>query len=106
MDNSSGFASLSDAARTLRVGKEQVRRYVQRGMLPATKIANSWVIPWRELNGFRDRKPNGGRPLSRTAAWDAIFNDDIDLSDPFRYINRGDVSRWYGSIGAMNDMTC
>ena len=43
-----GMVSLTEAASGLGVAAEQVRRYVRRGLLPATKIANA-PDNWRVL---------------------------------------------------------
>ena len=96
--------SLSEAAERLGVGKEQVRRYVQRGLLPAAKLANSWVIPVAHLQAFQHVKPRGGRPLSAASAWAQIVAGYVDLNDPHRYINRGVLTRWSGTLGAVIDL--
>ena len=102
--NSTGFVSLSEAAERLGVGKEQVRRYVQRGLLPGTKLANIWVVPVADLQAFRHAKPRGGRPLSAATAWAQIIAGDVNLDDPHRYINRGVLTRWAGAPGGIADL--
>ena len=101
---STGFVTLAEAGSLLGVGGEQVRRYVARGLLPATKIANAWVLPAAHVDAFRAGVPRDGRPLSQRAAWDCIVSGDIDLDDPHRYINRGDLSRWKGTSGTITDL--
>ena len=87
----------------LGVGGEQVRRYVARGLLPATKIANAWVLPVAHVAAFREGRPRDGRPLSQEAAWACIVAGDVDLDNPHRYANCGALSRWMGTSGAVAD---
>lgn len=101
---SAGFVTLGEAGRLLGVGSEQVRRYVNRGLLPATKIANVWVLPAAYVDAFGAGVPRDGRPLSQRAAWECIISGGINLDDPHRYINRGDVSRWSGTPGAVAEL--
>lgn len=104
MVSAAEFLSLSDASDRLGVGKEQVRRYVQRGLLPATKLANCWMVSAAHVEAFNAGKPNDGRPLSETNAWSCIFAGDVNLDDPHRYINRGVLTRWNGTSGAVADL--
>ena len=102
--NSTGFLSLSEAAERLDVGKEQVRRYVHRGLLPATKLANIWVVPSSHVAALKTGRPSDGRPLSPRNAWSCIVDNDINLDDSHRYSNRGVLTRWAGTPGAIADL--
>ena len=88
----------------LGVADEQVRRYVRRGLLPATKIAGVWAVPEAYVHGFIYSRPRRGRPLCQRAAWDRILSGEVDLDDPHRYDNRGVISRWYGTTGMVADL--
>lgn len=96
--------SLAEAGAVLGVADEQVRRYVRRGLLPATKIAGVWAVPEDYVDGFTDSRPRRGRPLCSRAAWDRILSGEVDLDDPQRYANRGVVSRWIGGVGMIADL--
>ena len=91
--------SLAEASRVLGVGPEQVRRYLHRGLLPASKIANAWVLPAAEVHALAGAPPRGGRPLSQAAAWRGILTGDVDFDDPCRYANRGVLGRYSGGAG-------
>ena len=99
-----GLMTLAEAGAVLGVGDEQVRRYVQRGLLPATKLARTWVVPAANVHGLKDGRPRRGRPLSQRAAWDRILSGAVDLDDPQRYVNRGAVSRWSGTAGMVAEL--
>ena len=101
---SAGFVTLDEAGRLLGVGSEQVRRYVARGLLPAMKFANAWVLPVAHVDAFGAGVPREGRPLSQRAAWECVISGQIDLDDPHRYIKRGDLSRWTGTPGVVTDL--
>ena len=85
---------LRDAARMLGVGAEQVRRYVHRGILPAEKIGNVWLTGAAHVRGLRFAPPRSGRPLAPRVAWASILAGDIDVDDPWRFANRGEITRW------------
>ena len=91
--------SLAEASRVLGVGPEQVRRYLHRGLLPAAKIANAWVLPAAEVHALAEAPPRGGRPLSQAAAWRNILAGSVDFDDPCRYANRGVLARYSGGTG-------
>ena len=76
--------SLAEASRVLGVGPEQVRRYLHRGLLPAAKIANAWVLPAAEVHALAEAPPRGGRPLSQAAAWRNILGGSVDFGRPGR----------------------
>ena len=97
---------LSTAAEMLDIGPEQVRRYVKRGLLPADKVGSMWLIPTAHVHGLRNGQPRRGRPLSSGAAWAAIVAGDIDLDDPWRYVNRGSIARWVGTAAMIADLLC
>ncbi len=86
--------SLAEAGRVLGIGAEQVRRYLHRGLLPAAKIANVWVLPAAEVHALAEAPPRGGRPLSQPAAWRSILAASVDFDDPYRYENRGVLARY------------
>ena len=94
-----GMMSLTEASRLLGVGSEQVRRYVRRGLLPAAKIANAWLLPAADVHALASCPPRAGRPLSQTAAWRSIFAASVMFDDPNRYANRGALSRHTGGAG-------
>ncbi|MCQ3808643.1 MAG: helix-turn-helix domain-containing protein [Acidimicrobiaceae bacterium] len=102
--SAAGLLSISEAGDRLGVSNEQVRRYIQRGLLPAAKLANNWVIPYAQLQAFAAARPSRGRPLSSNAAWAATLNGEADLSDPHRYMNRSIVTRWEATPGAVADL--
>ena len=91
--------SLAEASHVLGVGPEQVRRYLHRGLLPAAKIANAWVLPAAEVHALAEVPPRGGRPLSQAAAWRSILAGSVDFDDPCRYANRGVLARYSGGAG-------
>ena len=91
--------SLTEAGNLLGVGPEQVRRYLHRGLLPAAKIANAWVLPASEVHALAEAPPRGGRPLSQAAAWRSILAGSVDFDDPCRYANRGGLARYSGGAG-------
>ena len=95
---------LSAAAEMLGVGPEQVRRYVQRGLLPADKIGRMWLVPAAHVTGLRCGQPRRGRPLSSGAAWKAILAGDVDVDDPWRHSNRGAITRWVGTPAMIADL--
>ena len=86
--------SLAEAGRVLGVGAEQVRRYLHRGLLPAVRVANVWLLPAGEVHALAAAPPRGGRPLSGAAAWRDILAGCIDFDDPHRYVNRGVLGRY------------
>ena len=94
--------SLAEASRVLGVGPEQVRRYLHRGLLPAAKIANAWVLPAAEVHVLAEAPPRGGRPLSQAAAWRSILAGSVDFDDPCRYANRGVLVRCSGGTGMVS----
>lgn len=97
---------LRTAAEMLGVGPEQVRRYVQRGLLPADKIGSVWLVSTAHVTGLRCGQPRRGRPLSSGAAWKAILAGDVDIDDPWRHINRGVITRWVGTPAMIADLLC
>ena len=99
-----GLFTLKEAGEHLGVSSERVRRYVQRGLLPGGKLANTWLLPAKHVLAFKGCLPRGGRPLSQRAAWECLIAGDIDLDDPHRYMNRGLLSRWAATSGAIVDL--
>lgn len=95
---------LRDAARILGVGAEQVRRYVHRGILPAEKIGNVWLTDAAHVRGLRFAPPRCGRPLAPQAAWASILAGGIDIDDPWRHANRGEVTRWHATAGQIDNL--
>ena len=91
--------SLAEAGRVLGVGAEQVRRYLHRGLLPAARVANAWLLPAGEVHALAAAPPRGGRPLSEAAAWRDILAGSVDFDDPHRYVNRGALSRYSAGSG-------
>lgn len=96
---SDGVMALTEAARVLGVTREQVRRYITRDLLPAMKIAHSWVVPAADVHALAEAPPRVGRPLTSAAAWRGIIAGDINLEDPHRYANRGALSRYSAGPG-------
>ena len=94
--------SLAEAGRVLGVGAEQVRRYLHRGLLPAARVANAWLLPAGEVHALAGAPPRGGRPLSEAAAWRDIFAESIDFEDPHRYVNRGALGRYSAGSGMVS----
>lgn len=94
--------SLAEAGRVLGVGAEQVRRYLHRGLLPAARIANAWLLPAGEVHALAAAPPRGGRPLSEAAAWRDILAGGVDFDDPHRYVNRGALSRYSAGSGMVS----
>ena len=88
------LVSIVEAARLLEIGVEQARRYVRNGDLPAVRFGNSLAVPRAYVLGLRRGRPSRGRPLSPKNCWEKIANDDVDIDNPFRYRNRGVLSRW------------
>lgn len=102
--SSTGFMTLAEAGTVLGVGVEQVRRYIHRGLLPAAKTANIWLVPAEQVRGFKHCRPRRGRPLSERVAWEQILAGRVDLDDPHRYDSRGAVSRWHATPGMVADL--
>lgn len=100
------FVPLRDAARILGVGAEQVRRYVHRGILPAEKIGNVWLTDAAHVRGLRFAPPRSGRPLAPQAAWASILAGNIDIDDPWRHANRGEITRWHAATDQIADLLC
>lgn len=94
--NDLSLVPLAQVAAACGVTPEQARRYVQRGLLPGRKIAGVWLVSAAHADTLRLNQPRRGRPLLETAAWDQILAGDIDISDPWRYANRGTMTRWFG----------
>ncbi len=97
---------LSAAAAILDVGAEQIRRYIRRGLLPADKVGAVWLTPAAHVRALQFGPPRPGRPLTAPAAWESIRDGDIDIDDPWRHANRGEISRWTGTPGAIADLLC
>ena len=97
---------LAAAAQILDVGPEQVRRYVERGLLPAVKFGNVWLTSAAHVRGLRSGPPRVGRPLSPAVAWQSIVAGEIDVGDPWRHCNRGRISRWAGTPAMIDDLLC
>lgn len=97
------FFSLAEAGGVLGVGSEQVRRYVQRGILPGVKMGNAWVVPCAHVRGFAAGRPRRGRPISERLAWERIAAGDVDIGNPQKYANRGRGARWSASPGPFSD---
>ena len=102
--SAAGLLSISETVDYLGVSNEQVRRYIQRGLLPAAKLANNWVIPSAQLQAFAATRPSRGRPLSTNAAWAETLTGEADLNDPHRYMNRSVLTRWDATPGAIADL--
>ena len=102
--NTTGFMTLAEASAALGVGVEQVRRYIHRGLLPATKMASTWLVPATHVRGFQHSRPRRGRPLGQRTAWEHILAGRVDLDDPYRYDSRGVVSRWHATPGMVTDL--
>ena len=96
--------SLAEASRVLGVGAEQVRRYLHRGLLPAAKIANAWVLPAAEVHALAEAPPRGGRPLAQASAWRSILAASVDFDDPYRYENRGALHRYSAGSGMVSSL--
>ena len=103
---SADLVPLAVAAGILGVGSEQVRRYVQRGILPADKIGSVWLTSAAHARALRFAPPRRGRPLAAEAAWESIIGGDIDIDDPWRHVNRGRLTRWAATAGAVADLVC
>lgn len=90
-----GLMTPEEAAAVIGVTAGQVRFYVRRGLLPATKMENGWVgVPAGYVHGFK--RPPYGRPYTQPMAWDRILGGQVDLDNPHVYGYRGTVSRWSG----------
>ncbi len=60
------YASTVEASRCLKCRRETVFRLVQAGKLPASKVANRWLIPRQALEEFgRTYVARPGRPTVR-----------------------------------------
>ena len=97
---------LATAAQILDIGPEQVRRYIERGLLPAAKVGNVWLTSAAHVRGLRFGTPRRGRPLSPAAAWQSIIAADVDIDDPWRHVNRGRISRWAGTPAMIDELLC
>ena len=95
-----GLMTAAEAGAVIGVTRHSVPHYVQRGLLPGTKLANRlWVVPAGYVYGFV--RPRWGRNLLQRRAWDCILEGQVDLDDPHRYAYRGTVSRWSGKPEAV-----
>ena len=103
--NATGLLTVAEAAEYLCVGGEQVRRYIARGLLPAAKLANAWVVRAIDAQAFAQAgPPSVGRPLTSATAWSDIVSGGVDLDDPHRYENRGTLRRFWGTAGMVADL--
>ena len=53
-----------------------------------------WLVSAAHAAALRWGQPRRGRPLSEREAWSRIIAGDIELDDPWRFANRGKLTRW------------
>ena len=95
-----GLMTAAEAGAVIGVTRQSVPIYVQRDLLPGTKLANGlWVVPARYVYGFK--RPRSARPLVQQRAWDCILEGRPDPDNPHLYAYRGTVSRWSGDSCAV-----
>ena len=51
-----------EAAAKYKVHPETLRRWIKRGLLPATRIGNAWVLEESDLDRLLADPPTPGRP--------------------------------------------
>ncbi len=106
--NASHLLTVAEAAEALEVSDEQIRRYARSGLLPSVKIAGVWLVSGGHVEMLMHHPPTGGRPLSCSAAWEAILDNDFgdpdEITDPHLYRNRSTVSRWSSSGTQVQEM--
>ena len=102
----SHLVTAAEAAEAWGVSTEQIRRYARAGVLPSVKKAGVWLVPGKHVRALLlGCRPSGGRPLSCCAAWREIFAGGSPLHvDPYRYRNRGAVTRWSGSSDSVRQL--
>src|SRR5687767_3771683 len=72
-ENSDDWVSAADVARRLRVNEARVRALIERGVLPARKVANRWLVPVQALQSSGVAARVSGRPFSPDNAWGFLF---------------------------------
>lgn len=90
----SDLISLADASALLGVSAERVRQLVVAGDVPGVRFGNAWAVPRDAIVARRQASNRRGRPLGPKRVWQAIGAGDVDLSNPSRYRNRGEVHRY------------
>ena len=69
----SDLLSVGEAASQLRVSRRRVEDLIARGVLPADRVGNQWVISSGSLRAFaHNQLREAGRPLSQSSAWRLI----------------------------------
>jgi excisionase family DNA binding protein len=63
------WVSVADAAAMLQVSARQVRNLVAAGVLPASRVGNSWLLDAQPVRSRSLHAPSAGRPLSLAMAW-------------------------------------
>ena len=95
-----GLMTAAEAGAVIGVTRQSPPLYVQRGLLPGTKLANGmWVVPAGYVYGFK--RPARARPLVQQRAWDCVLEGRPDPDNPHLYAYRGAVSRWSGDADAV-----
>lgn len=64
---------ISEAARILKLSPARVRALASRGELPATKVADRWVVELDAVEQRREESPPKGRRFTPQNAWGALL---------------------------------
>lgn len=70
MDDS---VSIAEAARLLKLSPARVRLLASRGDIPATKVADRWIVELDAVEQRRRERPPGGRRFTPQNAWGALI---------------------------------
>lgn len=84
----SEWISAADVARRLRVNEARVRALIERGALPARKLANRWLVPLQALRSSDVAARVVGRPFSPENAWGLLFLASGRPADWLSQVNR------------------
>ena len=74
--------SVSQAAEALHVSTTRVRALISKGVLPATKVGNSWCLEEKDVLQRTMDRPKAGRPRSGSdegAGWSYTGINEADL---------------------------
>ncbi len=84
------WISAADVAKRLRVNEARVRALIERGALPARKVANRWLVPLQALQSSGVATRVAGRPFSPENAWGLLF---LASGKPAEWLSPVDRSR-------------
>lgn len=86
--------STVEVAKRLGVSDRQVRRLVERGVLPATRIAGRIVVESADVERRAARTPDRGRPFAARAAWGVLWEVSGERASWLRSSERSRLRAW------------